>query len=170
MSQPLKAVAVGVFADHTQADRAVAELKQAGFRNDQVGVAGRDWRGESAASAKHGTEVEEGALAGALTGAGLGGLVGLGVLAGVIPVFGPAITAGTLGILLSNAAAGATLAGVAGALVGMGIPEEEAHHYGNEFLAGRYIVTVMTGGRTEEALVVLRRCGAAERATGAVTA
>jgi hypothetical protein len=166
----MKAVAVGVFTDHTQADRAVAELKQAGFRNDQVGVAGRDWREQPVAASTPGTAVEEGALAGALAGAGLGGLLGLGVLAGVIPVLGPAVAAGTLGVLLSNAAAGAALAGAGGALVGMGLPEDEARYYDGEFLAGRYIVTVMTGGRTEEALVVFRGCGALERATGAVTA
>ena len=54
------------------------------------------------------------------------------MLAGVIPVIGPAIAGGTLGIMLSNAAAGAGIAGLIGALVGAGIPEYEATYYQDE--------------------------------------
>jgi len=46
------------------------------------------------------------------------------VLAGAIPVVGPAIVGGTLGTILTNAVAGAAVAGVVGALIGFGIPEE----------------------------------------------
>ena len=101
-----------------------------------------------------------GAVAGALTGLGLGTLAGLGVLAGVIPVVGPAIAAGTLGVILSNAAAGAGIAGLIGALIGAGVPEHEAKYYHEEFEAGRTIVTVTADGRADEATAVLRRHGA----------
>lgn len=148
---------VGVFTDHTQAERAVHELKKAGFTNEQIGVAGRDWRGEG--HADQGSHAGEGALAGAVAGAGVGGLVGLGVLAGIIPVIGPAIAAGTLGVILSNAAAGAAVLGLVGAMVGMGIPEEEAKYYEDEFKAGRYVVTVQANGRAAEAEAILRRHG-----------
>ena len=47
-----------------------------------------------------------------------------------------------MGVLLSNAAAGAAVAGLAGALIGYGIPEDEAKYYQGEFEAGRTIVTV----------------------------
>ena len=82
------------------------------------------------------------------------------VLSGVVPVIGPAIAAGTLGVILSNAAAGAAVAGLAGALIGSGIPEEEAKYYHGEFEAGRMIVTVHTDGRSAEATAILRRHGA----------
>ena len=103
------------------------------------------------------THATSGAMTGVLTGLGLGALAGLGVLAGVIPVVGPAIAAGTLGVILSNAAAGAGIIGLAGALIGEGVPEHEAKYYHSEFEAGRMIVTVHAEGRYDEASSILRR-------------
>jgi hypothetical protein len=152
---------VGVFEDRLHANQAITELHEAGFGENQVGVAMRHAEGGAdAASTDHETHAGSGALAGALTGLGLGALAGLGVLAGVIPVVGPAIAAGTLGVVLSNAAAGAGIAGLVGALVGAGIPEHEAKYYQGELEAGRAIVTVNAGGRSSEATAILRRCGA----------
>ena len=94
---------------------------------------------------------------GVLAGLGLGALAGLGVLSGVIPVIGPAIAGGTLGIILSNAAAGAGVGGLVGALAGAGVPEDEAHYYQGEFESGRTIVTVQADGRADEAMAILRR-------------
>ncbi len=105
---------VGVFEDRTRADQAVAELKKAGFRDDQIGVAMRGNEELGVTDGTSDTYAEEGTITGILTGLGLGTLAGLGVLSGVIPVIGPAIAAGTLGVILSNAAAGAAVAGVAG--------------------------------------------------------
>jgi uncharacterized protein (TIGR02271 family) len=152
---------VGVFEDRRHADQAVADLKKVGFRDDQIGVAMRHDAGttDSAADATD-THAEEGAIAGTMAGLGLGALAGLGVLAGVIPVIGPAIAGGTLGIILSNAAAGAAVAGLAGALIGLGVPEEEAKYYHGEFEAGRTIVTVHAAGRADEASAILQRHGA----------
>jgi len=92
------------------------------------------------------------------------------VLSGVIPVIGPAIAAGTLGVILSNAAAGAAIAGLAGALIGYGIPEEEARYYHGEFEAGRTIVTIHADGRSGEATAILRRHGAYDMSTRGATA
>ena len=100
-----------------------------------------------------------GAIARALTGLGLGAFAGLGVLAGVIPVVGPAIAAGTLGVIVSNAAE-AGIVGVAGALIGAGVPEHEAKYYDKEFEAGRTIVTVTADGQADKATAILRRHGA----------
>jgi hypothetical protein len=75
------------------------------------------------------------ALAGVLTGLGLGALAGLGVLAGVIPVVGPAIAAGTSRVVLSNAAAEAGFARLVGALVVAGISEHKAKQYQGELEA-----------------------------------
>jgi hypothetical protein len=43
--------------------------------------------------------------------------------------------------------------------VGAGIPEHEAKYYQTEFEAGRAIVTVNAGSRSDEAIDILRRCG-----------
>jgi len=162
-----RSTVVGVFEDHSKADKAVDELLKAGFRKDQIGVAMR--HAEGTVESVAGTDAEDseagtGAITGALAGLGLGALAGLGVLAGVIPVVGPAIAAGTLGVLLSNAAAGAGIAGLAGALIGAGLPENEAKYYHQEFEAGRTIVTV-TADRADEAMAILRKHGAYDMST-----
>ena len=153
-------VAVGVFSDRTQAQQAVAELKRNGFTENEIGVTSRHEEGTVAGDSESGTgtKADEGALAGLATGAGVGALWGLGILAGVIPGIGPAIAGGTLGVLLSSAAAGAATAGLAGALIGLGIPEEDASFYQDEFKAGRSIVTVK-GARHAEASAILNRFG-----------
>lgn len=150
---------VGVFDDRSEADRAIDDLRHAGFRNDQIGVVTRDLHGKTVVR-KEGEEETEtraasGALAGAVAGAGVGGLVGLGVLAGVIPVVGPALAAGTLATILSNAAGGAAIAGLGGALIGWGVPEEHAKYYDSQLQAGRIVVTVHAGDRCEKARTIL---------------
>jgi hypothetical protein len=163
-----KSTIVGVFNDRLEADRAVDELRRSGFRDDQIGVAMRHDNG--AVTADGGTVTDEshtgsGAVAGVLTGLGLGALAGLGVLSGMIPVIGPAIAGGTLGIILSNAAVGAGVGGLVGALVGAGIPEDEAHYYQGEFEAGRTIVTVHADDRAGDAMAIFRRHGAYDMST-----
>jgi len=157
-----RTTAVGVFEDREHADRAIAELRKRGFRDDQIGVAMRhntdDFEIDMDADAyEPGSEIGAGAATGALAGLGLGALAGLGVLAGVFPVIGPAIAGGTLGVILSNAAARAGGAGLVGALIGIGIPEEEATYYYGEFEAGRVVVTVQGGARAQEAEEILSR-------------
>jgi uncharacterized protein (TIGR02271 family) len=154
---------IAVFDDRTQAQRAIADLKRAGFTENEIGVTTRD--GDSGdgrlarASDKGETHAKEGAVAGVAAGAGVGALWGLGILAGVLPAIGPAIAGGTLAAILSSAAAGAATAGVAGALIGLGIPEEEANYYDQEFRAGRTVVTVQAQGRQAEARSILQQAG-----------
>jgi uncharacterized protein (TIGR02271 family) len=153
---------VGIFEDHHQAQQAVNELKRAGFSDAQIGVAGRNYDA-SGTLTRDGDDQDsyagEGAAAGLAAGAGVGALWGLGILSGVMPVIGPAIAGGTLGVILSSAAAGAAAAGLTGALVGMGIPKDEAEFYESEFRSGRTIVTVACNGRESEATSLLRRFG-----------
>jgi hypothetical protein len=151
-------VVVAVFEDRQKAQRAIDELRLAGFREEQIGVAGR--HPEFPSDAYQGeTYAEEGAAAGVLSGAAVGGLWGIGIAAGLLPAIGPVIAGGTLAAIFASAATGAAVAGVAGALIGMGIPEEEARYYEGEFKAGRTVVTVQADGRSEEAVNVLRRHG-----------
>jgi uncharacterized protein (TIGR02271 family) len=147
---------VGVFNDREQARHAVAELRRAGFRDDQIGVVARDASDRATAGGTEtGSHAEEGAVAGLAGGAGLGVLWGLGIAAGVLPAIGPVIAGGTLAAIAASAAAGAAAAGIAGALIGAGIPEEEAAEYEREFHAGRTLVTVKANGRETEARRIL---------------
>src|SRR5688572_7227211 len=154
---------IAVFDDRTHAQRAIAELKRAGFTEKEIGVTTRDGKsgdGRLARAADTGeTRAAEGAVAGVAAGAGVGALWGLGILAGVLPAIGPAIAGGTLAAILSSAAAGAATAGIAGALIGLGIPEDEANYYEQEFRAGRTVVTVQALGRQAEAQSILGQAG-----------
>lgn len=156
---------VGAFTDATQARQAVNALKEAGYREDQIGVVSQQADGST--SAGKGDKVEEGAMAGAATGAGLGALWGLGILAGVIPGIGTAIAGGTLGVLLSSAAAGAAAAGIGGALAGMGVSDDDAKYYEGEYQAGRTIVTVEAPNPTE-AQRILTQYGGYDRSSAAL--
>ena len=173
MTGTTRSTIVGVFEDRRRAEQAVEDLRRAGFRDDQIGLVARDAGGRvTDVNRRDGGETyaEEGAVAGAIAGAGVGSLVGLGVLAGVVPVIGPAIAAGTLATILMNAAGGADIAGLAGALIGWGIPEEEAEYYESEIKEGRYLVTVRADGRYGEAWAILQRHGGYDRSTAPTTA
>ena len=160
---------VGVFATKAAAEKAVADIRELGYRDDQIGLVARDASGNTVKTDGAGeTNAAEGAAIGAAAGAGVGGLVGLGILSGVIPVIGPVLAIGTLGTILLNAAGGAAIAGLAGALVGWGIPDEDAKFYESEVQAGRYLVTVDCGERTD-AHVVFARHGGYDRATAPAT-
>ncbi|MCE9566343.1 MAG: YsnF/AvaK domain-containing protein [Planctomycetes bacterium] len=160
---------VGIFTTKTAADKAVADLRAAGYRNDQIGILAKDSSGTAMKTDGAGeTNAGEGAMIGAAAGAGVGGLVGLGILAGVIPVIGPILAIGTLGTILLNAAGGAAIASLTGALIGWGIPEEDAKYYESEVQAGRYLVTVDAGDRTDSSAVFTRH-GGYDRATALAT-
>jgi hypothetical protein len=156
---------VGVFETRAAAERAIADLRAAGYSDDQIGMVAKDATGKTVRTTGSGeTNAEEGAAIGAAAGAAGGALIGAGIVAGVIPVIGPVLALGTLGTILVNAAGGAAIAGIAGALIGWGIPEEDAKYYESEVNAGRYLVTVDTRSRPG-ADVVITRHGGYTRAT-----
>lgn len=157
-----RTTAIAIFDDRTKAQQAIEQLKRAGFTEKQIGVTARepdDGEARPATGGHQETHAKQGAIAGVTAGAGVGALWGLGILAGVVPAIGPAIAGGTLAAILSSAAAGAATAGIAGALIGLGIPEDEANYYDQEFRAGRTLVTVDAGGRLQEAQSILMRSG-----------
>jgi hypothetical protein len=157
-----------VFDDRDDAQDAIRELKEAGFRGDDIGLVARDRDEAAAAAGESGNRAGEGAAAGAAAGAVLGGLggflVGLGALA--IPVVGPVIAAGAFATALAGAAVGAGVGAIAGALVGMGIPKEEADWYEERVRGGAWLVTVRAPGRYDEARRILRDEGGHDYETG----
>jgi len=157
-------VAVGVFYNQAEAQRAVSELKSAGFTEEEIGVVAHDAKGthrpqiiQGEAGTHKETKAAEGATAGVMAGAGVGALWALGIAAGILPAIGPVVAGGILGSILLSAAGGAAVAGVAGALIGLGVPEEEANYYEQEFKAGHIIVTVRAAGRYDEAVTIMQR-------------
>jgi hypothetical protein len=154
---------IGVFQSRVAAEDAILELKRAGFADSTIGFVARNEKGEVVAEKGGHSMAEEGLAAGAVVGAGAGALVGLGVLAGTIPVIGPILALGTLGTILLNAVAGAAVVGLVGALMGWGIPEEDARFYEEEVRGGRFLVSVDAGNRDVEAWAILHRKGAYNR-------
>jgi hypothetical protein len=144
---------VGIFDNRTDAERAIEELRRAGFTDDHIGFA---MKGTEADLRQGESKDGEGALGGAVTGGAIGGVLGA-VAAGLIPGVGPVIATGILAATVGGAAAGAAAGGLIGALVGMGIPEEEARYYDEQFRQGRAIVTVTAPGRYQEAAAILGR-------------
>jgi len=69
------------------------------------------------------------------------------------------IAGGILAAVLTSAAGTAIVGGIAGALIGLGIPEAEAAYYEGEFKSGRTIITVRADARLNEAETILRRHG-----------
>jgi len=158
-------VVVGVFETRSRADQAVADLKAAGFADGDIGMVYRNAEGETVKTGvADDTHAGEGAAIGAAAGATGGALVGLGIVTGLIPVVVPVLAIGTLGTVLLNAAGGAAIAGMAGALIGWGIPEEDASFYEQEVKAGRIMVLVEPGDRAAEARSILHRHGGFDRA------
>lgn len=153
---------VGLFRKTLAAERAIRDLKDAGFTDRQIGVLMRDPEEERRLAEETGTKAGEVAAAGAVTGGVLGGLVGLlaGVGALVIPGVGPFIAGGALASTLAGAGIGAAAGGLVGALIGLGIPEEEARYYERGLQEGGILVSVEAGARAVEARSILLNAGA----------
>ena len=165
MTNTERSTVVGVFQTRAQAEGAIKELRRFGFTEQEVGYAVRDARGNMQGDMVHDeTHTRKNAIGGAVSGGVVGGLVGAASSL-LIPGLGPAIAGGILGATLGGAAIGATAGGLIGALTEMGVPEEDASYYQNEFEAGRFIVTVTTHGQQNQALEILRRHGAYDAST-----
>ena len=156
----------GLFFDRRSAERAIEDLKQAGFTADQIGMVMRnDVEARGASEPHKETHAAEGAVTGALGGGLLGGVAGYLVAVGAltIPGIGPVLAGGALvealGIVGGTAAVaagiGAAAGGLVGVLVGMGIPEDEARHFERGFGSEQALVTVKAGDRVMEALAIL---------------
>jgi len=151
---------VGVFDDRSQAEAAVDALEQAGFSEQHIGFAIRgadEVRGGMIVDTV-GTKDGKGALTGAVTGGMLGGVLAAAVSL-LIPGVGPIMAGGVLAAFFGGAIAGTAVGGIFGALTGLGVSEDEARFYENEFHSGRAIVAVKPNGRWQEAADILVRTG-----------
>lgn len=121
----------GIFSNRDSVDRAVTNLKMAGFRSQDISVLMPSQEGTKDFAYQKETKAPEGATtgvaSGALLGGGLGWLVGIGALA--IPGIGPFVAAGPIMAALAGAGVGGAVGGITGAMIGMGIPEYEAKRF-----------------------------------------
>jgi CBS domain-containing protein len=163
----------GLFRDRKSAERAIEDLKEAGFKGDQIGIVMRDPSEGGSITEKResdrsgSTHAASGAMTGVVGGGLLGGLAGYLVAIGAltIPGIGPVLAGGALaealglGVIGTTAAVGAGIGaaagGLVGALVGMGIPEEEARYFEKALGTEEVLVTVKAGSRVMEALAIL---------------
>lgn len=162
MTDEKKPTLVGVFEDRYEAQKAVDDLRQAGFAEGDVDFA---LRGEEAVAGGMITDAPltrdgRGALKGIL-GGGLAGIFVAAVASIFVPDATPLVDMGLVGSIVGFGAAGAAIGGIFGAMFGLGVSEHEAKVYDKEFQAGKAIVTVAApAARSIEARLILRRHGA----------
>ena len=136
-----------VFDSHAEADRALAELRAAGVRDNAISLVGQhDEHGKSGGG--HHDHDGDKTRSGLATGIGAGALLGFGSL--LIPGVGPFIAAGalaeTLGVAGGAIAAGAAIGGAAGGLAGAlkehGVSDEDSSYYEDRIRSGGLFVSV----------------------------
>ena len=160
------ATVFGAFRDMAAADRAINELKNAGFTREDISFVTKERGGENFPTNARGTTGAEskgattGAVLGGLGGGALGWLLGVGALA--IPGVGPIVAGGALATTIVGAAAGAVAGGLVGGLVGVGVPENEAREYERLVKEGAVLVSVncMDENETDRAKDILHQIGA----------
>ena len=134
----------GIYPRRPMLERAVQELKDAGFRNEDISVLLPESGGTKEFAVEKETKAPEGAATGAGTGAVVGGvlgwLMGIGFLA--IPGLGPFLAAGPIMVALAGIGTGGMVGGLAGALIGMGIPEYEASLYEGRIKKGGILLSI----------------------------
>jgi uncharacterized membrane protein len=150
---------VGMFRNRADAEAAIRDLRNAGFAEEQIGVAMQDQPQQEELAESTGSQVAQGVATGAVSGGILGGLIGLiGSL--LIPGLGPVVVGGLLAATLTGVGLGAAAGGLLGALVGMGVPETDVRHFEAELRTGRVLLAISAPSRMTEVLDVFARYGA----------
>ncbi len=153
-----------VFDSHAEAERAVADLRQAGVTDHAISVIARHGEGTDERSAENGGAQEfVGKVA---AGAGIGTLLGIAALA--IPGVGPLAAAGAIasaavpGVAVTGAALGGAAGGLEKVMTDHGVSDEDAAYYGDRVTGGGVFVSVDTraaGIDRETAADLLYRAG-----------
>ena len=137
-----------MFRDRVSAERAVADLQQFGYTQNDISVMMNDQTRARDFAADTGSKAAEGAG----VGAGIGGTLGA-IIAAVTATGSVAAIAATGGLAaplvagpLAAALAGAGAGGLGGGLIGAGIPKERAAQYETDLSAGGILVGVHAKG------------------------
>jgi hypothetical protein len=167
--------AIGVYHTATQAEVGVDMLITKGFDSAGISVllperpntqpapqAAKSSATLTPQTSKAGSAAAVGATGGGALFGALALLAGAGALA--IPGVGPLIAAGPLVAGLAGLGLGGAVGGLAGALVGMGLPEDEAKRYYSQLAVGYTLLVVHTDSPEQAATAkqVLVASGAAD--------
>ncbi|NLM98222.1 MAG: hypothetical protein GX175_11555 [Halanaerobiaceae bacterium] len=127
---------IGVFDDKGSAERALREIEDLGFTEEEISLVAKEDEHEEQESPYLGQNLTDGAA----TGGTLGGLAAIAASIGAItiPGIGPLLAAGPIAAGLTGAAAG----GIAGSLVDMGIPQDRGDYYEDEVKRGKILAAV----------------------------
>lgn len=108
---------------------------------------------------------KEGAVGGAKIGGTIGAIAGIATVIGVIPVIGPVFAAGPLmaalgltgaiGTTAAGAVTGAAAGGLVGALMNLGVGEENAKRYADYVTAGNVLVSVHSDEEKDPSPILL---------------
>jgi uncharacterized membrane protein len=139
-----------VFDSHSEAERAVADLRSAGVRESALSVIaqhdGRNTTTDGGGTVK--ADDTGGLVKGLVGGAGVGALLGIAALA--IPGVGPLAAAGAIAAsavpegAAIGAAVGATAGGLSGLLRKHGVNDDDATYYESRINDGGVFVSVDT--------------------------
>jgi hypothetical protein len=163
----------GIYTDRMTIEEAVTTLRIDGFRTTDISVLLPDNPGSRDFTHQKNTKAPEGAAAGmgarAMLGGAIGLLAGIGALA--VPGFGSFIAVGPIIGALAGAAAVGTVGGVAGGLIGLGMPEYEAKCYEGRIRQGGILISVHCDDAewTRRAEIILETTGAHDIASTAET-
>ena len=157
---------IGLFNNLGEAQAVVKDLVAGGIERDDIGFMANEKQATPSQAntnvEREGGDVASGALAGAGTGAAIGGVAGLALALAplAIPGIGPIVAAGPIAAALTGAGIGA----VAGGLTRLGVPEQDAHYYAEGVRRGGILVTVAADDQREAdaAADILRRHGAVD--------
>ena len=169
--------AIGIYPTTTQAEVGVDMLIAKGFKSAGISVLLPEHPNNQPAprAASHATTKPQttktgsasavGATAGGALFGSLAVLAGAGALA--IPGVGPLIAAGPLMAGLAGLGLGGAVGGLAGALVGMGLQEDEAKRYSSQIAMGYTLLVVHadTADEIGKARQTLVASGAADVST-----
>lgn len=141
--------AVGTFPTRQDAEVALIELRDSGFNMKQISAIAQNPPDEKQLAdvevKSSSTRAKDGAETGAIMGATTGGMLGLIGSLSVLAIPGVGL-ATEVAILLGNALLGsgfgAAGGSLVGALIGWGIPEEQAKYYDELLSQGDYVVLV----------------------------
>jgi hypothetical protein len=140
-----KAVVCGIYATRDGVELATNALVTSGFSLADISVLLPESHGVAEdAEAGESIGVRGSTLTGAVGGAAAGGVIGLmaGIGALAIPGVGPVIAAGPIVDVLAGMGVGGAIGGFTGAIIGMGIPEDEAKVYEARLKKGGILVSL----------------------------
>lgn len=145
-----------LYDDLAEARRAVEALQNAGFSDSEVSIVSRAGDGTVTDERTQSSGAVTGAEVGGAVGVGAGILTALGVMA--IPGIGPLVGAGMLATTIVTGTGGVLAGGLVGALTDFGIDEADADVYAEGIRRGSSLVTVTTSDdRLSEADGILRQ-------------